>query len=236
MAPASRRSSTSLNATPRSPFFDYAAKSWYEHVNKASTTDNELLNVMFKFLTSRNGNVLTWIEHIASAGDLHHLIQAGMVLRTYLKRRAKHFPAIEKEIEPVDSWSTDFIRIVSKFGRNLLMSPPSIYHIIPPLCPREAAPYKQFGKSTRGISVTGLSSTTWDNCLATIAYHKSSTTAVACGTVHFAIGASDKMVRLYTTGVRANGPWRSDQDASLQCLRSHACFSRQKNYMYLGCF
>ena len=198
-APQSRRPSANLNTTSRSPFLDYAAKSWYEHVNKASSADTELLNLIHKFLSSRHGNVLTWIEQIASAGELHHLIQTGVVLKTYLKRRANHFPIIKKEIETIDSWSTDLIRIVSKFGRNLLRSPPSIYHIIPPLCPREAAPYKQFGRSTRGISVLGLSSTSWDDCLATIAYHKSTATAIACGTVHFAIGASDKMVRLYTT-------------------------------------
>jgi WD40 repeat protein len=198
-APQSRRPSANLNTTSRSPFLDYAVKSWYEHVNKASSTDIELLNLIHKFLSSRQGNVLTWIEQIATAGELHHLIQTGIVLRTYLKRIANHFPIIMKEIETIDSWSTDFMRIVSKFGRNLLRSPPSIYHIIPPLCPREAAPYKQFGRSTRGISVLGLSSTSWDDCLATIAYHKSTATAVACGTAHFAIGASDKMVRLYTT-------------------------------------
>ncbi|PMD60752.1 uncharacterized protein K444DRAFT_721190 [Hyaloscypha bicolor E] len=198
-APQSRRPSANLSTTSRSPFLDYAAKSWYEHVNKASSADTELLNLIYKFLSCRHGNVLTWIEHIASAGDLHHLIQTGMVLRTYLKRRAIYFPIIKKEVETIDSWSTDFIRIASKFGRNLLRSPPSIYHIIPPLCPREAAPYQQFGRSTRGISVLGLSTTSWDDCLATIAYHKSTATAVACGTAHFAIGASDKMVRLYTT-------------------------------------
>jgi WD40 repeat protein len=198
-APRSRRPSAVQHNAHRSPFLDYAARSFYEHVQRSSSTDKELLALLYGFLSSSNGNVQSWIEYIASSGDLNPLIRTGITLRTYLKRRAKHFPALGKEVQTVDSWSTDLIRIVAKFGRNLLRFPPSIYHIIPPFCPREAAPYRQFGTSARGISVMGLSSPTWDDCLACIVCHKSATTAVACSGSHFAIGASDKLIRLYHT-------------------------------------
>lgn len=196
-APRSRRPSASQRTIQHSPFLDYAAKSFYEHVNRSVSTDEELLTLLYRFLSSPNGNVQSWIEYIAKGGDLNHLIQTGMVLRTYLKRRVKHFPALGKEAQTVDSWSTDLIRIVAKFGHNLLRFPPSIYFIIPPFCPREAAPYRQFGSSARGISVMGLSSTSWDDCLACIAYRNGATTAVACSGSHFAIGASNKVVKLY---------------------------------------
>ncbi|KAF2443909.1 hypothetical protein P171DRAFT_495793 [Karstenula rhodostoma CBS 690.94] len=198
-APQSRKQSLDSSVPFHSPFDAYATKFWYEHINKASSQFDGLHDVIYKFLGSRQGYVLTWIEQIANSGDLSALIRCGTILRTYMKRRANHMPVIKKEGETILSWSTDLIRIVSKFGRNLLRSPSSIYHIIPPLCPHESAPYKQFGRSARGISILGLTSVTWDDCLATIAYHKSTATAVACGTVHFAIGASDKHVRLYNT-------------------------------------
>lgn len=198
-APQSRKHITGIGAAPRS-LDTYAIKFWYEHVNRSSSQTDELHDLIYKFLSSRQGYVLTWMERVATHGDLSALIRCGAVLRTYVKRRTNHIPVIKKEGETILSWSTDLIRIVSKFGRNFLRAPSSIYHIIPPLCPRESAPYKQFGRSARGVSIVGLVPITWDDCLATIAYHKSTATSVACGTVHFAVGASDKHVRLYTTG------------------------------------
>ncbi|KAH0566184.1 hypothetical protein GP486_000416 [Trichoglossum hirsutum] len=199
-APRSRRpGATAHQANERSPLLDYAAKSFFEHINRSSSTDQELLSLLYTFLSSSHGNVLSWIEYIARCGDLNHLTRTGMVLRTYLKRRAKRFPPLGKEVKTVDSWSTDLIRIVAKFGRNLLRFPPSIHYIIPPFCPQEAAPYQQFGRSARGISVMGLSSKTWDDCLACIVYRMGSATAISCGGNYFAIGTSNKVVRLYHT-------------------------------------
>jgi WD40 repeat protein len=201
--PRSRRPSAARLSPQRSPFLEYAAKSFYEHINRTSSEDQGLLNMLYAFLSSRNGNVQSWIEYIAADGDLNHLIQTGMVLKTYVKRRAKHFPALGKDIKMVESWSIDLTRIVAKFGYNLLRLPSSIYHIIPPFCPREAAPYRQFGRSARGIQVLGISSTTWDDCLACIIYRNSTTTSVACSGGHFAIGTSNRLanrlVRLYHT-------------------------------------
>ena len=91
-----------------------------------------------------------------------------MVPQTYSKQRARHQPAIGKEIQIVTAWSAVMVRIVAKFGRNLLSFPPAIFHIIPPFCLQEAAPFQLFGRLARGIAVVGLSSTSWDNCLATI--------------------------------------------------------------------
>ena len=198
-APRLRRPSVAQSVTQRSSFLDYAANSFYEHVDQASSTDTELLNHLYSFLSTSNGNVQSWIEYVARGGDLNHLTQTGMILRTYLRRRAKHLLSLGKELETIDSWSTDLIRIVPKFGRNLLRFPPSIYHIIPSFCPRESILYQQFNKSARGILVMGLTSTTWNDHLACIFYGNNTTTAVACSGSHFAIGASNKIIRLYQT-------------------------------------
>ena len=198
-APKTRRPSAVMHMTDLSPFAAYAANAFYEHINYASSADNELLTRLYQFLNSPQGYVLSWIEYIAKAQDLNHLIQTGAVLRTYLKRRMRHYPALGKEVQIIEMWSTDLIRIVAKFGRNLLSFPPSIYHLIPPFCPRGSAPYRLYGRSARGISVLGLSSTLWDDRLARLVYPSSYITAVACSDSLFAIGASDKYIRFYHT-------------------------------------
>jgi WD40 repeat protein len=136
---------------------------------------------------------------VAELGDLTPLMRAGTVLRTYMKRRAKHLPNIGRESKTVDLWSTDLTRLVAKFGHNLRSFTPSIFHIIPPLCPRESALYQQFGNSPRGIAVHGLASSAWDDRLACMAYENRETTALACGDAYFVIGTSDKQINLHYT-------------------------------------
>ena len=62
-----------------------------------------------------------------------------------------------KDVAMLDKWATDLPRVVTKFGKNLLSSPSSIFHLILPFCPPEVALRKQFGSSPREISVSGLS-------------------------------------------------------------------------------
>ena len=198
-APRNRRPSAAQLAVKRSDFADYATKCIYDHVSRSSSADGDLLVQLYNFLSSPEGYVLSWIESIAKSQDLNHIIKTGAVLKNLVKRRAKHSPALGNEIQIVELWATDLIRIVAKFGHNLLVFPRAIYHLIPPFCPREAAPYRIFGKSSRGMSVSGLTSTSWDDRLACLVYRDSQTTTVACSNSMFAIGASNKTITLYRT-------------------------------------
>ena len=198
-APRSRRPSATLHNTKRSPFVDYAALAFYEHVNVAPSNDQDLFFSIYEFLSSPHGYVLAWIEYVAQQGDLSPLIRTGTVLKTLMKRRAKRIPAIGTAASTIGLWSTDLIRLVAKFGHNLRTFTPSIFHIIPPLCPRESALYQQFGNSPRGIAVHGLTSTAWDDRLACMTYENKETTALTCGDTYFVIGTSDKNINLYYT-------------------------------------
>ena len=97
----------------------------------------------------------------------------------------------------MDSWAIDLVRLVAKFGKIMSLSPPSIFHLIPPFCPPESAPRKQFAASTRGINVVGLSATSWDDCLSTIARPNEQLTAMACCDTYFAIGSSTGNFTVY---------------------------------------
>jgi WD40 repeat protein len=190
-----KRSSATKLTHERSIFVDYAAVSFFEHVRGANSSNNLILTLLHQFLTT---NVLTWIEYIATTGSLQHLIKAAKNFKNFLDRRAKHYPPIGEEVRVLDEWSTDLIRLVAKFGRNLLLAPASIYGLIPPFCPKDSALRKQFGSSPRGINVVGLSASEWDNRLSVMQYAKDvKSTTVAYGPKHFAVGLSIGEIIMY---------------------------------------
>ena len=173
----------------------YACSALHEHIRSVSSTDDELFFALVKFLTS--SNILSWIEHLAEASDLACIIQTGRSLRNYLQRRSTSVSPIGKDTATLDSWTTDLIRLVAKFGKTMSASPASIHHLIPPFCPPESAPRKQFAAATRGITVLGLSATSWDDCLSTIVRPSEQLTAVACCDIYFAIGSSNGKFAVY---------------------------------------
>jgi WD40 repeat protein len=193
--PRHRKLSASNITKERSPFINYASNSLHEHIIHVSSTDDEFLSVLAKFLNS--SNVLSWIEYVGQNSDLNRLVQMGKALRNLLQRRSKHMSLIGKEIALVDSWATDLGRLVTKFGKNIISRPSSIFHLIPPFCPVETAPRRQFGASPRGIAVLGLRATTWDDCLSTIVDSQEQFSALACSQKYFAIGMSSGNISIF---------------------------------------
>ena len=195
-APSSRRPGLAQLPKKRSAFVDYACTSFYEHIKQTTSADDTLLSQLGAFLDSPE--LLSWIEYIAQTGNLNHLIRTGKVFNGYLERRAKHSPLLGKEVQRLEAWGTDLIRLVGRFGTNLLSSPSSIYALIPPFCPPESALYKQFGSTLRGISVSGLSTASWDDRLSSIIYGRAEQpAAVACNDSTFAVGMSKGTIYIY---------------------------------------
>ncbi|KAI4608182.1 hypothetical protein J4E80_009190 [Alternaria sp. BMP 0032] len=176
-----------------SPFAQYACLHFSDHVRRGTSEDDILLDSIYKFLTT---NGLSWIEHVAATGKLRPLIQASQNLRGFLQARAKHKPLIDKKSQCVQQWSIDLVRVVAKFGKNLLRLPQSIYGLIPPLVPRESAFLLQYD-SRRGIDVVGISNDSWDDRLCGMSFHGKLATAVASGESTFAVGLQSGMVFVY---------------------------------------
>ena len=193
--PRHRKLSVQNTLRPRCAFSAYACSALHEHIRFVSSTDDDLFFELIKFLNS--SNILSWIEHLAQVPDLTCIIQTGRSLRKYLQRRSRSVSPIGKDIATMDSWSTDLVRLVAKFGKTMSASPASIFHLIPPFCPPESAPRKQFAASTRGITVVGLSATSWDDCLSTIVRPSEQLTAVACCDTYFAVGSSNGRFAVY---------------------------------------
>ena len=193
--PGHRKFSISNVVKERCQFVAYACDSLFDHVANVSSIDDDILVELARFLSS--SNVLSWIEYLAQNSDLSRLIQTGKAFKNFLTRRSKHMSPFGKEIALLDSWATDLIRLVTKFGKHLSSSPSSIFHLIPPFCPPDSAPKKQFGAASRGIAVLGLSASTWDDCLSTIVYPREQVSALTCSDKYFAVGLSSGKIVIY---------------------------------------
>ncbi|POS75159.1 hypothetical protein DHEL01_v206445 [Diaporthe helianthi] len=187
----------------KSTFTAYASKYVFQHLDLAHLDDEVTTRVISEFLSGTS--VLRWIEDNAARDDLHTVYQAGQILNTILARRARQSPPLslardQTEIQMLEKWGNDLIHLVTKFSRQLRASPKAIYHIIPPFCPPESAIRQRFSDPYRGLNVHGLSSTGWDDCLATITYDQGNKPNVAAaGPGLFAVGmtATNGKIVLY---------------------------------------
>ncbi|KAI7786820.1 hypothetical protein LA080_002290 [Diaporthe eres] len=153
-------------AQERSVFASYACEAAHEHVNKSSALDSEILAALATFLRT---NVLSWIEELAKREKLDAVLRFAQVLKVFLRRKSRTDLLLGEEVVIIEDWSIDLVKLVSKFGRQLLMHPESILHIIPAFCPPDTAPHWQFSRGMGAtLTVSGLSSRSWDDCLCTL--------------------------------------------------------------------
>ena len=181
-------------AAQRSPFADYACCFFSEHLRRSPSTEDSRLLALDGFLKT---NVLSWIEHLARLEKLHYLINAARDLQGYLGARAKHQPLMGKEIQRINTWSLDLVRLAVQFGKSLLDVPSAIYWLIPPFCPSSSA-LGPYAKATKiGISIVGVSNTAWSDRLHCINYHNRYATSLAFAGTKFAVGLTNGTIQLY---------------------------------------
>ena len=167
-----RKPNRLLVAEKSSPLLGYAVCYFAYHVSRSyldSRTMPHNLNTFF------SQYCLYWIEAIALSTELRYLTRSARYLKTYAKRLS-HRPknnlqdllrdTNSDDSQCIRSWANDFIRIVGKFGSNLVQSPSSIHQLIPAFCPTESMIGAVYGILDRPISLTGLRSEVWDDCLA----------------------------------------------------------------------
>jgi WD40 repeat protein/pimeloyl-ACP methyl ester carboxylesterase len=188
-------SAMAMTKAERPVLADYASTAFSEHLFRSSAVSDSLLILLAGFLTS---TVLAWIEYIAvEKKNLYVLTRTAKNFKRYLERRAKCVSPSGREVQTINSWSTDLIRLVAKFGTNLLSYPSSIFFLIPPFAPPESALHQQIKAAPVWLEVVGLSSTSWDDCVSYIEYRDSWATALACGENVFAIGMKNGRITLY---------------------------------------
>lgn len=185
------------------PFLVYAATSWTYHLHQAATASEDTLDLLVKFF--RGPFVLTWINSLALFSQLEALVKAARVLLTFVslnrKLNLQKNPLLHRlqDLELLESWACDLVKIVGKFGTHLLSVPTAIYKLIPPFCPQGSMIYQQFNRpDSSGLSISGFSNTTWNDCLTRISFHNGvKARSITCGGRYFAVSSSIGTVVLY---------------------------------------
>ena len=172
------------------PFLGYATCYWAYHVFKSPVDSENLLLALKIFF---NQYCLSWIEAVALSKNLRYLTRSARFLKAFAKKRSRRSISTYGSLlslrgpnaddsENVHLWAADFIRIVGKFGLNLLQSPSSIYRLVPPFCPRASMIGSIYRSQNTSISVTGLPSEGWDDCLASVSVGQEETASKVVAT------------------------------------------------------
>ena len=191
-----------LVAEQEHPFLGYATCYLFYHVSKSSLNPEHLSTVLMTFLTKY---CLSWIEAVALSRDLRFITRQARFLKAYAKRRSRRRSMVPLSLKEspddytsmIQLWAVDFIRIVGKFGQNLVQNPSSVHRLVPPFCPRASMIGSVYGHQDRSISVTGLPCQGWDDCLASVSVGKEETaTKVLATDAYFLtlIGSSGTIV------------------------------------------
>ncbi|KAI1424639.1 WD40-repeat-containing domain protein [Xylaria sp. FL1777] len=188
-----RRRSVPITGSNKTSMGDYACLYFSEHVFRATSSSDELFDLLVKFF---NTNVLSWIERIAHLKDLDCLNRTSRHLSSYLGRRVKDVPLLSGDL---DAWTIDLPKIVTQFSVNLLSDPTAIHTLVPPFCPRNSAVYRHFGHAKDGIKLLGAWNRGWGDRICSISYHGIYPAVVAARDQRFAIGLSDGLVTVYHT-------------------------------------
>lgn len=189
------------------PLLHYAATSWPHHLGLiAATLDHSIILALGQFFGSTR--VLAWIHLLATQNHLRSLVSTSQSLTAYLGKRselgADDRPRSHRmqDTELLELWAVDLVKIVGKFGAQLLKHPTTIHALVPALCPVKSMLYQQFGRDTARFAnlAAGFSCPGWDECLSRISFGRDChTLKIVCMDRHFAILTIDGTLQLYDT-------------------------------------
>ena len=174
-----RRPNRLLLAEQGFPLLGYSVCYWAYHVSNSPTFSTGLTEALETFFSE---HCLSWIEAISLSANLHYLIRSAKYVKAYAKRKrsakahsdSTPIPGSLKTLPEDDpkwlqSWATDLIRLVGKFGPILISNPSSIYRDIPPFCPRNSMLWQTYGMvGPNQLCITGVPLDNWDDRLASI--------------------------------------------------------------------
>lgn len=185
-----------LFSTVPSDLVDYACEHFSEHLQRSSTENDNNWELLCKFL---DHNILDWIEFLANKRHMRSVTRTAQNLRSYFRRRVKYLSPIAPQKANMESWIYDLFRLSAKFGTYLTLSPSSIHHLIPSMCPSESnvSRYRRDALSQTAFSIKGTVDSLWDDCLARIDYLNHQAIAVTCGDRYSAVALTNGSIYLY---------------------------------------
>lgn len=152
------------------PFIAYAAINWQFHLVQSHSASSEHLDILVQFF--QGPAILTWIHLLGLFGRQEILVKASKALATFTsdmkKKNVNRNPMLHRlaDLELLDLWSVDLIKIVGKFGAYLQSTPLVIYSVIPALCPPASIMSRQFYEKTSApVKLEGIEDTEWTDHL-----------------------------------------------------------------------
>ncbi|CAM1506290.1 Fc.00g059310.m01.CDS01 [Cosmosporella sp. VM-42] len=191
--PRGGRRPSAITIARRIDFSKYACESFSSHLARSSPGERGLLALSNSFLA---GNILSWIEYVASTGDLRPLVRTAKNLGRYLDACATEISPLLPQVQILGDWAVDLSRITAKFSDALVVASSAIYTHIPAFCPTQSAISKLVTQGRR-ISVVGLSNRRWDDRLTCFEFHQGQASALIYGDKFFAVGLLNGTITLY---------------------------------------
>jgi WD40 repeat protein len=164
---------TKLRRRKMPSFLSYAAVFWVSHLDRCSIKSDTVLQNLYRFF---NGDFpLTWIQFLAMSNQLSVLVSVSSSLNNFVRRRRKADAVKPPTLHPLaelavlEIWAVDLLKMTAKFGSRLIEDPDAIHKCVPPLSPENSILYQKYAKKSAAVmSVSGLSTADWDDCLARV--------------------------------------------------------------------
>lgn len=208
-------SSAKIQQGKMSPFVSYAATCWHSHLERSSVESEEVMDALVEFMES--DCPLSWIHFLALRDQLSVLVAVSSALAAFVRKRRKADaikpPTLHRltDLALLETWAVDLLKITAKFGSYLSDDPETIYKCIPPLSPENSVIFQKYAqKPATTISVSGISSVDWDDCLARVPSGTDQALHVAVSNEFLAVGAESSSgnatIRLWSSVIFQERP------------------------------
>jgi WD40 repeat protein len=187
------------------PFLFYAATSWSYHLRFMSLTSEEPLNALVQLF--KTPSVLAWIHSLAHINRLEVLVKAARALTTFVDTTRKLNPTKKpnshrtSDLDLIDLWTLDLVKVVGKFNRHLLFKPLAIYKLVPLFCPSRSALHQQFRESySARVSMSGIVNDSWsDNFARVVLPNSDRGLQITCAGRHVAVLGSTGTISIWSS-------------------------------------
>jgi WD40 repeat protein len=175
------------------PLVYYSAVNWSYHLGHSNQASDAFTDCLTGFFQSPA--VLTWIHALAMLGKLEAMVKTSRVIRSYVRTvkrmNASRNPMQHRltDIQLLEDWSVDLIKIVGKFGSHIVSCPNVVYDVIPALCPGESVLRRTFySPATAIVRTSGNEFADWNDNLARLTLPGSSKCyKISCAGKHLAV-------------------------------------------------
>jgi WD40 repeat protein len=187
----------------REPFVFYAAVNWSFHLSHCHSSNSEIMDLLVEFF--RSPAVLSWIHALALLRRLEVLVKSSKALTSFIRTTRKHNESKNPmqhrllDLELLEDWAVDLIKVVGKFGRNLTTEPGVIYNILPALSPTKSIlNRKRYDADSSIIRIGGRVESSWNDNLGRLALAgNAQALQIACAGKHIAVLGPQGVIHIW---------------------------------------